>query len=203
MMVVNSIVHAKLQNLKHFKFRILCLIMTPIHIDEKILKKFAKERTMIFVDGPNLFHSATRFRKGLRIDALKLIKPLSIERKVVKTFYYINIDPESAEQQRFVTALQERDIEVKKKEIRKTKWGKMEKGLDVLLATDILWEAFQDTFDTAILVSGDEDYASAIFKVKGLGKKVEVACFKCAIGKLKLYCDEFVSLDELANQIEL
>ncbi|MCP4580532.1 MAG: NYN domain-containing protein, partial [candidate division Zixibacteria bacterium] len=35
--------------------------------------------------------------------------------------------------------------------------------------------AFKDTYDTAILISGDEDFMVVVEKIKELGKHVEVA----------------------------
>ena len=82
------------------------------------------------------------------------------------------------------------------------KWGDkiityVEKGVDINIAVDMLKFAYSGIYDTAILVSGDGDFALAIQAVKDLGKHVEVAYFR----KQKSYhiiqaCDRFIPLDK-------
>lgn len=52
-----------------------------------------------------------------------------------------------------------------------------EKGVDVQLAVDLLVGAYENTYDTAILLSSDTDLIPAIKKVKELGKAVEYIGF--------------------------
>ena len=59
----------------------------------------------------------------------------------------------------------------------------VEKGIDVMLATDLLQFAWKDFYDVAILVSGDSDFAYALQDVKNAGKHVEVAYFEGGISK--------------------
>ena len=47
-----------------------------------------------------------------------------------------------------------------------------EKGVDVLMAVDLLVGAYENIYDTAILVSGDGDFVPAIQRVQKLNKKV-------------------------------
>jgi len=53
----------------------------------------------------------------------------------------------------------------------------MEKGVDVLIATDMLTGALRDCYDTAILISGDGDFVEVIEEIKRAGKQVENATF--------------------------
>ena len=53
----------------------------------------------------------------------------------------------------------------------------VEKGVDIMLATDLLRFAWNDLYDVAILVSGDGDFAYALQAAKDRGKHVEVAAF--------------------------
>ena len=50
-----------------------------------------------------------------------------------------------------------------------------EKAVDVGLAIDLL--AFQDVYDTAVIVSGDQDYVPAVKAVKNKGKRVANVSF--------------------------
>jgi len=80
----------------------------------------------------------------------------------------------------------------------------VEKGVDVTLVTDMLALAFQNTYDTAIVVSGDNDLIGAVEEIQRLGKRVEVAAFTVGIGReLKTIADLYISLDEIADEIRL
>lgn len=73
----------------------------------------------------------------------------------------------------------------------------VEKGVDVQLAVDMVALAVADTYDVAVLISGDGDFAPAVELVKRLGKHVELArvqelpCYK-----LREACDIEVVIDE-------
>ncbi|MBA7492501.1 hypothetical protein ES702_03051 [subsurface metagenome] len=54
----------------------------------------------------------------------------------------------------------------------------MEKGVDVALATDLIGMAWEDAYNVAVIVSGDEDYAGAVGKVMSKGRNVEFASFR-------------------------
>jgi len=55
--------------------------------------------------------------------------------------------------------------------------GYHEKGVDVLMAVDLLIGAYEDKYDTAILVSSDTGLLPAIEKVRLKGKKIEYIGF--------------------------
>ena len=57
------------------------------------------------------------------------------------------------------------------------------KGIDVMIATDLLYFAWSGFYDVAILVSGDADFAYAVQAVKNMGKHVEVAYFESGASK--------------------
>mgnify|MGYP000060397897 CR=1 FL=1 len=73
----------------------------------------------------------------------------------------------------------------------------VEKGVDILLATDMLSLAYYDIFDTGILISGDGDFAYVIKKIKLLRKKIEVAFFpKRRCYHLRQICDMFIPFNK-------
>ncbi len=57
-----------------------------------------------------------------------------------------------------------------------------EKAVDVQLATDLIM--LRDIYDTAVLVSGDQDYVPAVKVAKDSGKRVINVAFKTRGGKL-------------------
>jgi uncharacterized LabA/DUF88 family protein len=52
-----------------------------------------------------------------------------------------------------------------------------EKGVDIDLAVDMLTGAFEDRYDTAILVSSDGDFKPVVQAVQRRGKRVEYVFF--------------------------
>ena len=57
--------------------------------------------------------------------------------------------------------------------------------------------AHNNAYDTAILVSGDGDFATDVEAVKDRGKHVEVAAVKTGQSyHLRNACDRFISLDD-------
>ncbi len=75
---------------------------------------------------------------------------------------------------------------------------KVQKEVDVALATELIRQAMADAFDVAIVVSGDRDFLPAIELVQSLGKRVEVASYVVCMSKHMLRgCDGFVYLDSL------
>ncbi|MDD5192248.1 MAG: NYN domain-containing protein [Candidatus Nanoarchaeia archaeon] len=147
-----------------------------------------KERISIFIDGSNLYHSLKRLNIS-KIDFQKLINKLKNNRKIVSVFYYnapldINYNLKTYwEQQRFFDELRKlslfKVILCKMRKIRKE--GKIidyeVKGDDVHLTVDLISGAYENLYDVAIIVSGDEDFVPALKKVQQLGKKVENAYF--------------------------
>jgi uncharacterized protein (TIGR00288 family) len=82
------------------------------------------------------------------------------------------------------------------------KWGEVivtyvEKGVDIDLATDMLRLAYNNAYDTAIIVTGDGDFVSAVNGVKDMGKHVENANFSDGKGyHIRTACDKFIPLDK-------
>lgn len=77
-----------------------------------------------------------------------------------------------------------------------------QKGIDVALVTELLRMAREGVYDTAIVVSGDNDYKNAIECVKSMGMRVEVASFKNALGSdLKEVADKLIFLDNFLAKI--
>ena len=105
-------------------------------------------------------------------------------RSLIRTYYYnIRQNPavnaqSSAEQERFLQTLFDTPFfEVRLGVHRRHRDTVVEKGVDVMLATDLVVGAFRDLYDMAIVVSGDGDFFPAMQVAKDQGKHVEVAAF--------------------------
>lgn len=159
------------------------------------------DRVMIFIDGSYLFHAARDL--GLKLDYEKLQSVLTQNRKLVRPYYY-GTNGKHPGQDAFHNKLRYMGFEVDLRPLRQYGAGKpFEKGVDVALVTDMLTFAFRDSYDAAILVSGDKDYVKAVKRVKEIPKRVEVAAFEHSIAEeLKLTADSFISLTKVQNDIQ-
>ena len=132
-----------------------------------------------------------------------LAKKLCGEREFVRTYYYnAPIDQRSAPdayaaQQRFFDYLHATPYLTLKLGRLVNRGGiYVEKGIDVKIAVDMITLASRNVFDTAVLVSGDGDFADAVEAVKDMGKHVENACPRCSLARhLQQACDKVVILD--------
>jgi uncharacterized LabA/DUF88 family protein len=81
----------------------------------------------------------------------------------------------------------------------------VEKGVDVQLAVDMVKLAVANTYEVAVLVSADGDFAPAVELVKQLGKHVEVAYVEgCAANLLRDVCAfEIVIGEHIMDQCRL
>lgn len=59
-----------------------------------------------------------------------------------------------------------------------TTWRAQEKGVDVMLAVDMVDMARTDAYDTAVVFSADTDLLPALEAVVGIGKRVETATWR-------------------------
>jgi uncharacterized LabA/DUF88 family protein len=146
------------------------------------------DRVAIFIDGSNLYHSAKNSFGRHDINFTELANKLSAGRKLFRIYYYnVQQDPSQypdghREQLDFLDALRKTPyLEVRLGSTKRTMGT--EKGIDVMIATDLLYFAWSDFYDVAILVSGDADFAYAVQAVKNMGKHVEVAYFESGISK--------------------
>lgn len=55
--------------------------------------------------------------------------------------------------------------------------GYIQKGVDTLIATDMVSMAFLNHYDVAVLVSGDGDLAPAVDAIKDAGRQIIAAMF--------------------------
>jgi uncharacterized LabA/DUF88 family protein len=175
-----------------------------------------KERVAIFIDGSNLYYSLKDLDVA-KLDFQKLVKMLEKDRLLVSVYYYnapldISIDSKKYwEQQKFFDALRRiPGFNVVLARLRKHKkedgtFSFEVKGDDIYLAVDLVSGAYENLYDTALIVSGDEDFVPAIRKVQKLGKKVENIYF-CTTSSnyLKKTCNSSCCIDKkIAKSIEL
>ena len=147
-----------------------------------------ENRAFIIIDGSNFYHRLKEIslKNLLSFDYRKFSEFLARGREAVLKKYYIGAVREEpgnsksrklmANQQKLISNLQKSGFEIGLGHMLKTdKYH--EKGVDVLMAVDLLIGAYENLFDTAILVTSDTDLIPAIDKVKERGKKIEYVGF--------------------------
>jgi|WetSurMetagenome_2_1015567.scaffolds.fasta_scaffold56023_4 uncharacterized LabA/DUF88 family protein len=146
------------------------------------------DRVAIFIDGSNLYHSVQNNFGRHDLNFTEFANKLSAGRRLFRIYYYnILQDPAQypdsyKEQQEFLDVLRKTPyLEIRLGTTKKALG--VEKGIDVMIATDLLYFAWSGFYDVAILVSGDADFAYAMQAVKNMGKHVEVAYFESGISK--------------------
>ena len=149
-----------------------------------------EDRVAIFIDGSNLYHGlrANFSRYDLRF--AEFIRKLCGSRHLFRAYYYnVLQDPGQRpdayrEQQEFLNILRETPyLEARLGSTKLAQGIPVEKGIDVMLVTDLLHFAWNDLYDVAVLVSGDSDFAYALQAVKNMGKYVEVAYFETNVSR--------------------
>lgn len=152
-----------------------------------------KERVGFFIDGSNFYFklkdNEINLKNLLKFDFRGFINWLAIGRKIVFCGYYIGVVRAGADdlkaqnlrrnQQKLFSHLtsNSQKLEIKRGFMMKNDGVFHEKGVDVHLATDLLIGAYENFWDTAVVISSDTDLIPAIEKVKALGKKVEYIGF--------------------------
>ena len=155
-------------------------------------------RVAVFIDGNNLFHAA-RFH-NLDIDYNKLLRVLLGDGRLLRAFFYTGVDAGAERQQGFLLWMRRNGFRVVQKELKTFYDGTRKANLDVEIAVDML--SLAGRYDTAVLVSGDEDFVYALNAVAYKGCRVEVAGFRSNTApRLIDVSDFFIDLSDIAELV--
>lgn len=155
-------------------------------------------RVAVFIDGNNLFHAA-RFH-NIDIDYNKLLRVLLGDGRLLRAFFYTGVDAGAERQQGFLLWMRRNGFRVVQKELKTFYDGTRKANLDVEIAVDML--SLAGRYDTAVLVSGDEDFVYAVNAVAYKGCRVEVAGFRSNTApRLIDVADFFIDLGEIAEAV--
>jgi uncharacterized LabA/DUF88 family protein len=166
-------------------------------------------RICVFIDGSNLYFALKRNNKMTRVDYYQFSLALAGERrKLVRTYYYnavfdsVHFSDKAKSQQSFFDSLDRTPfLDLRLGRIIQNREGhRMEKGVDVRMAADMVYYAARDFYDTAVVVTEDQDFAPAMSLVKELGKHVELAVFPDAQSREMIrMADRILNLEEVIN----
>lgn len=147
------------------------------------------EKVIVYIDGQN-FHHGLKDKTGLDsryIDFDQFSRNVLVSKKnlvAIKYFsakYPIERCPtRHARDADFFKALKAKGIQVIEGKFRVPKEPRLppvEKGVDVILATSLIFDAFYGTFDCAYVVSNDTDLIPAIREIKKKFKNIKINSF--------------------------
>ena len=153
-------------------------------------------RISVYIDNSNVFKNLKKVRDIDRTwiqlyDPLELAKAVVGNRQLEKVYFYcvppppwlLAEGPESKKKHamamRYYAAVGKlSNVEVKYGYLQGDKSAPLEKNVDTQISSDMVVHAALGHYDTAILISNDGDYTSALNNVKLLGKRIEVVFFK-------------------------
>ena len=149
-----------------------------------------KRDTILFIDGSNFYHnSKLLINKSKRIDfnclAQFICKKFDLELKQIR---YYNAVPDISENKKiyykhieFLDKLRKDKIIVKTRKLKylKSLKIKIEKGVDVLIASDMMRKTLvEKACKVCILISGDSDFIPSMQIIKDAGYEVIVCSSK-------------------------
>jgi len=149
----------------------------------------SKERVAVFIDGSNLYHKLKdlKITNTVNFNYVSLCQKLARSRELISYRYYVGAirakDDDKkgqslrANQLKLFNNLSTQGFVIKKGNFLFSGGSFHEKGVDVKMAVDLLVGAYDNIWDTAILISSDSDLNPAIKKVRHLGKNVEYVGF--------------------------
>jgi hypothetical protein len=118
----------------------------------------------------------------------------------LRAFFYTGVDVGAERQQGFLLWMRRNGFRVIHKELKTFYDGTRKANLDVEIAVDML--SLAGRYDTAVLVSGDEDFVYAVNAVAYKGCRVEVAGFRSNTApKLIDVADYFIDLGDIADKV--
>lgn len=148
-----------------------------------MIGKYVQGRVYVFVDVANVLYAQKRL--GWRVSYERLKSYFERECDLRKIIAYTGSFEANLKQRKFLDMLEIVGYEVRVKEVKKIRVARDKyiwKGnLDVELALDMV--ELRDDYDTAVLISGDSDFAIVLEKLKVAGKKVVVISTRGRVAK--------------------
>ena len=167
-----------------------------------MIGKYLNGKIAIFIDASNIFYSQKTL--GWRVDYKKLKNYFAKEGKIYGLFFYTGFVGKATKQTKFLKHLRKLGYHVLAKEVKFVKIanGKfIPKGnLDVEMAVDMTTKC--NEFDSALVMSGDGDFAYAIDYLKQRHKQVIVISTRGHIARELLKRAKYIDLRKLKKEIE-
>lgn len=171
-----------------------------------MLRNFVKGRVYVFIDAANIFYTQRTLRWKISYEKLKAYFQEECKDNLGKMFVYTAFDPDRPQQKKFLDMLDINGYIVRTKDVKRIRVAKgvyeWKGDFDVELAMDAL-DHIQE-YDTAVLLSGDSDFAPIVKRMKEHKKVVIVMSAKHHISReLIQLASRYINLKKLRDKIEL
>jgi uncharacterized LabA/DUF88 family protein len=168
-----------------------------------MISKYIKGKAAVFVDAANIFYAQRTLKWRISYEKLKAY--FERECAVTNILVYTATDSSRPSQKKFIAMLERSGFTVRTKPVKRIRVAngvyQWKGNFDVEMTMDML--DCLEQYDTAILLSGDSDFAPVIDRLKSHGKKVIVMSVKGHISKELLSRAKYINLKKLKEQIEL
>lgn len=156
-------------------------------------------RVVIFIDGSNLLYAALQM--GIEIDYTKLLCRLTTGSRLLRALFYTATERTNEKQQRFLMRMRSHGYRVITRDLIQLPDGSKKANLEVEIAVDMM--VLVNTYDTAVLVSGNGDLAYAVSAVNDRGARVEVVSLRSMTSDSLLnVADHYIDLEEFKADIQ-
>ena len=161
---------------------------------------FRTQAKNLGIDYPNP-HSTIEYIMSTHVREMGGFSPTMSSVFTRRMYFYDATDPELGSPDTNIDKYWEEierlhDTEVRFGTIRGTR-NRRQKGVDILLAVDMLVGSFNNLFDIAVLVSGDEDFVPLVVEVQRRGISVVVAAVSSTTSaELRRVADRYIDLSE-------
>ena len=166
-----------------------------------MIRKFITGRVYAFIDVANIFYSQKTL--GWKISYEKLKQYLSEECDLRWISIYTGIFPEDKKQKNFLDLLDILGYRLITKRVKRitTREGFYEykANFDIEIAFDMIDNL--DNYDTALLFSGDSDFAIVLDRIKSQGKRVLVFSTRGHISLELIKRAKYIDLRKLKEHI--
>lgn len=171
-----------------------------------MIGQFVKGRVYVFVDVANIFYTQRTLGWKISYEGLRQYFKNECGNNLGKMFVYTATDSDRLQQKKFLDMLGINGYIVRTKEVKRIRVTKgiyeWKGDFDVELTMDVMDNIKE--FDTAVLLSGDSDFAPIVRRIKENGKGVVVMSAKDHISQeLIKFSDKYINLKKLRDKIEL
>ena len=121
--------------------------------------------------------------------------------RLLRSFFYTGVDRTNEKQQGFLLWMRRNGYRVIAKDLVQLPDGSKKANLDVEIAVDMM--ALVNSYETAVLVSGDGDLAYAVDAISYRGARVEVVSLRSMTSdSLINVADRYMDLEQIKEDIQ-
>lgn len=151
----------------------------------------------------NMISQQSNVSKKLRREVTKHVEGFKKELMEKREAYIKNIEKQERNfegQKELFKEIEKNPLtEIRATPLKQSKGEVYQKGVDVLLATDLVHLAHTGAFDIAIILSGDTDLIEAVKLIKGLGKTVIVLSYHDPSNPEKSNISDLIGVGKFVN----